>query len=159
MASCLSTISESHDRKQNVLTSRRQRSALAPGGGGFSWDSAPLVEQLTTEQGEHPKQEELEESVTALWKKKDKIHLLIVPIVVAIYFLFSYTFWQPLWFGAVLFEEISDLSVSKKAGIKEPAAGSLLSSALKKIWEFEIWGEKKREREKKRGQGKHRTPP
>lgn len=92
-------------------------------------------------------------------KKKDKIHLLIVPIVVAIYFLFSYTFWQPLWFGAVLFEEISDLSVSKKAGIKEPAAGSLLSSALKKIWEFEIWGEKKREREKKRGQGKHRTPP
>lgn len=42
------------------------RSALAPGGGGLSWDSAPLVEQLTTEPGEHPKQEELEESVTAV---------------------------------------------------------------------------------------------
>lgn len=51
-----------------MLTYRRQRSALAPGGGGFSRDSAPLMEQLTTEPEEPSPKEELEESVTAVLK-------------------------------------------------------------------------------------------
>lgn len=158
MASCLSTISESHDRKQNMLTYRRHRSALAPGGGGFSRDSAPLMEQLNTEPGEPSRTGRTwricDSSFFFFFFKKDKIHLLIVPVVAISFYLVilpfltaSLVWWRFVWGN--------NWSVSLKESRYQRT-----SSRLSVVWcineNMRIWDmkQKKREREKEGTRGR-----